>query len=270
MQRTLKRLQQPHNGIQYITSVATMEELDPFVFFDAGLMHRQDDGMRIGTHPHSGIGIITYFEGGELVHDDSGRNDATIKDGGVQWIRAGGGIWHMEHSKKKADEKAAPWPLAIHQLWLQLPPELEEGETEYQNIQPEDLPMVDNVKVIAGAYREVESPLKVPFELTYLDVKLAAGEIFEMQTIAEQSTGFVFPRIGEIELHGQPIPLGPLGVLQQGGGELSIQAQGDAAFVVATAVPQGLPKVVRGGSIHSNEGAMQRSLQRIEQIGGRS
>ena len=53
-------------------------------------------GLFIGMHPHSGIGIITYFEGGDLVHDDTGENGNVIPDGGVQWIRAGGGVWHEE------------------------------------------------------------------------------------------------------------------------------------------------------------------------------
>ena len=99
MKRKLKRLQPPRKGIQYIVYPETRKELSPFVFFDAGTMQRNDEGLFIGMHPHSGIGIITYFEGARLVHDDSGNNDQTIRDGGVQWIRAGGGVWHQEHSK---------------------------------------------------------------------------------------------------------------------------------------------------------------------------
>ncbi len=97
MKRKLKRLQSPRKGIQYIIYPETREELSPFAFFDAGTMTRSDEGLFIGMHPHSGIGIITYFEGVDLIHDDSGKNDNIIRDGGVQWIRAGGGVWHQEN-----------------------------------------------------------------------------------------------------------------------------------------------------------------------------
>ena len=179
MKRKLKKLQTPRKGIQYIIYPETRTELAPFMFFDAGTMKRNDDGLFIGMHPHSGIGIITYFEGGDLVHDDSGKNDNTIKDGGVQWIRAGGGVWHQENYVKKATTSTKQWSLTLHQLWLQLPPEWEESVVEYQNIQPENLPQVGNVKVVVGNYEGHQSPLTVPYDMTYLDITLKANEHFE-------------------------------------------------------------------------------------------
>ncbi len=74
MKRKIKRQQQAHNGIQFIVSSDVRQELNPFVFFDAGILNRADDGLFMGMHPHSGIGIITYFDGMELLHDDSGNN----------------------------------------------------------------------------------------------------------------------------------------------------------------------------------------------------
>jgi len=81
MRRQIKRQQKPHNGIQYIITGDVRNELSPFVFFDAGMLKRSDDGLFIGMHAHSGIGIITYFDGKELLHNDSGNNKGIIKDG---------------------------------------------------------------------------------------------------------------------------------------------------------------------------------------------
>ena len=53
MKRKLKRLQQPRKGIQYIIYPETRKELSPFVFFDAGTMQRNDDGLFIGMHPQA-------------------------------------------------------------------------------------------------------------------------------------------------------------------------------------------------------------------------
>ena len=260
MKRKLKRLQQPRNGIQYIISPQTRKELSPFVFFDAGTMQRNDDGLHIGSHPHSGIAIITYFEGGELRHDDTGDNTGLIRDGGVQWIQAGGGIWHEEHYQKKQSELSESWSLTIHQLWMQLPADLEESDVAYQNIQPEDLPVSDNIKVVVGDYHGMKSPLTVPFDMTYLDVRLKTGESFALSTPAGQTTGFIFPREGNLVLHGDEVPLGNLSILENNEGELLIEAKRDSKFVVIMAEPQGLPMIVLGGSIHTTQGGLEKKL----------
>lgn len=267
MERKLKRLQAARNDIQYITWTKVREELSPFVFFDAGAMTREDDGLFIGMHPHSGIGIITYFEGADLVHDDSGKNDRVIKDGGVQWICAGGGVWHQENYVKKSIVTSKMWSMVLYQLWLQLPPSREEGEVEYQNIQPEDLPKINDVKVIAGTYKGQTSPLRAPYSMTYLDVQLKAGEQFEFQTPKEQTTGFVFPRAGKMELYGENLPLNQLSILEENEGLVKAEAATDSAFVLIMAKPQHYPILAQHGSIHANAAAMERSFERIQKIG---
>ncbi len=267
MDRKLKKLQQPRKGIQYIIYPETREELSPFVFFDAGTMSRNDDGLFIGMHPHSGIGIITYFEGADLVHNDSGKNNNIIGDGGVQWIRAGGGVWHQENYIKKENSNTEFWQMTLHQLWMQLPPELEESDVEYQNIQPKDLPIVDNVKVIVGEYEGRKSPLKVPYAMTYLDVNLKANETFEFKTPPGQTTGFIFPRNGNIELFGDNLPLNHLTILENNEGSIVIFASADSQFVLLMSRPQNLPIITQGGSIHTSQVTLERSLARIREIG---
>ena len=267
MNRKLKKLQTPRKGIQYIIYPETREELSPFVFFDAGTMKRNDGGLFIGMHPHSGIGIITYFEGANLQHDDTGKNDNLILDGGVQWIRAGGGVWHQENYVKKETTTSNTWPLTLHQLWMQLPPELEESEVEYQNIQPEDLPVVENVKVIVGTYQGHSSPLQVPYDMTYLDIHLSTNEAFSFQTPQGQTTGFIFPRTGNLELFGESLPLNHLSILENNEGRLELKAKTDSQFVLLIAAPQNYPIVTKGGSIHTNQAAMERSFKRIRAIG---
>lgn len=267
MDRKLKRLQVPRKGIQYIIYPETRKELSPFAFFDAGTMQRSDDGLFIGMHPHSGIGIITYFEGADLVHDDSAKHDKVIRDGGLQWIRAGGGVWHQENYIKKESVQTETWSMTLHQLWIQLPPELEESEVEYQNIQPEDLPLVENVKVIVGSYKGHQSPLRVPYEMTYLDIKLKATESFHFETPKGQTAGFIFPRKGNVTLFEDDLPLGHLSILENNEGHLVLTAKTDSEFVLIMGEPQHYPIVTKGGSIHTNQDAIKRSFQRINDIG---
>ena len=265
MQRQIKRYQTPRRGIQYIVDQQVREELSPFVFFDAGTMLRNDDGMFIGYHPHSGIGIITYFDGGNLDHGDTGDNNGIIKDGGIQWIRAGGGVWHQEHYRKKPEETAENWHLSIHQLWMLLPLELEESEVEYQNIQPENVPVVDNVKVIAGSYQGVTSSLKTPYNMTYLDVKLNKGETFSLPTPIKQTRGFIFPRAKGAKLYGEDVLPNNLTVLEENEGVIEVVAEQGVRFILVLAEPFQYPIIPYRGSLHTNYEAIERSMQRIEQ-----
>lgn len=266
MERRLKKLQSPRKGIQYIIHQETREELSPFVFFDAGTMQRSDDGLFIGMHPHSGIGIITYFEGGDLVHDDSGNNDNTIQDGGVQWIRAGGGVWHQENYVKPQGVSTSNWGLTLHQLWMQLPPEWEESEVEYMNVQPGELPKVRNVKVVVGAYEGKTSPLKVPYNMTYLDLQLGEGESFGLNTPERQTTGFIFPRKGELQLFEDHLPLGQLSILENNEGRIELNAKSVSELILVMVEPQNYPIVARGGSVHTNQASLERSMERIRSL----
>ncbi len=266
MKRKLKRLQPGHNGFQFITEHSAREELSPLAFFDAGTHQRTDNGLKIGMHPHSGIGIITYFEGADLIHDDTGGNTNVVPSGGVQWISAGSGIWHDENYSKVAGSPNA-WPLTIHQLWLQLPPALEESDPKYLNLQPAQIPSIGNIKLIAGSFQGQVSPLKTPYEMTYLDVSLGAGEHFELMTPSGQTKGLIFPREGEIELWNEPIHRKTIGILEENEGVLRITADADAKFVLILSESLESPIIARHGSIHSNDQALTRSLQNVIKIG---
>jgi len=153
-----------------------------------------------------------------------------------------------------------------YQLWLQLPPELEESEVEYQNFQPEAIPVKDGVKIIVGEYNGMKSPLKTPFELTYLDIHLAVGEKFYFESPAKQTTGFIFLRQGEVELHGDSVLTNSLAILETNAGEISIASQSDSKFVLLLSQPSNHSIVTYGGSIHTNHESLNRSLANIQKI----
>ena len=68
------------------------EELKPFVFLDLfeADMRALAGGMPV--HPHSGIATITVFTEGDVTFDDP--RHGTLGYGGVEWVRAGRGMWH--------------------------------------------------------------------------------------------------------------------------------------------------------------------------------
>ena len=269
MIRGLKRIQQPRNGIQFVVDTATREELKPIVFFDGGKFKKEDDGFTIGFHPHSGIGIITYFHGTDLHHRDSKLNDGIIHGGGVQWINAGGGVWHEESYHRKHDApKTGEWEGSIHQLWLQLPPEFEEGKIEYFNPKKEDIPVVNNVKILASEYENVKGILNVPVNITYLDVNLKKGESWNYQTPKGQTTGYIFTRDGEIEIDKKLLPNSSMGILEHNEGTIKVKALSDVStFILVIAEPSKFPVIAQGGQIHTNEESLKRSLHNIREMG---
>ena len=173
----------------------------------------------------------------------------------------------MRKSTHRKANTSGEWSLTIHQLWMQLPPEWEESDVEYTNIYPDELPIVDNVKVIAGSFNEYESPLKTPYDLTYLDVILESGESFAFDTPPGQTTGFVFPRSGSLRLHGDEVPGHRLSILENNEGHLEFTAEAKTKFVLLLAAPQDHPIVSHGGSIHTNVESLERSFERIKRIG---
>ena len=69
-------------------------------------------GRGFGTHPHDNMEIISIPLEGDLEHKDSMGNVAVIKQGDVQVMSAGTGIYHSEYNKNKSDE------VRFLQIWM--------------------------------------------------------------------------------------------------------------------------------------------------------
>ncbi len=92
-------------------------------------------------------------------------------------------------------------------------------------------------------------------------------EYSNFQAPEEQTKGFIFPKLGNLSLYGQDVPLKSLSVLDENEGKLLIKAKEDSQFVIVLSEPQETAIHTRGGSIHTNEAAINRSFQRIKEIG---
>ncbi len=69
-------------------------------------------GKGFGTHPHDNMEIISIPIEGDLQHKDSMGNVAIIKEGDVQVMSAGTGIFHSEYNKNTDRE------VKFLQIWL--------------------------------------------------------------------------------------------------------------------------------------------------------
>src|SRR5713101_8586039 len=83
-----------HGPITRLVSPSDVGELiKPFVFLD----YFDIDPKRmpaIGFHPHSGIEIVTVVLQGQLSYQETSGTEGVIDEGGVEWMHAGGGVWH--------------------------------------------------------------------------------------------------------------------------------------------------------------------------------
>lgn len=70
------------------------------------------EGMGFGTHPHDNMEIITIPWEGDLEHKDSMGNKEVIKNGDVQVMSAGTGIYHSEYNANKDKH------VKLFQIWL--------------------------------------------------------------------------------------------------------------------------------------------------------
>ena len=69
-------------------------------------------GMGFGKHPHDNMEIISIPLQGDLEHEDSMGNKAVIREGEIQAMSAGTGIFHSEYNASKSDE------VKFLQIWI--------------------------------------------------------------------------------------------------------------------------------------------------------
>ena len=73
---------------------------------------RVEAGMGFSTHPHDNMEIISIPLHGDLEHKDSMGNVTVIREGDIQVMSAGTGIFHSEYNKNKDKE------VKFLQIWL--------------------------------------------------------------------------------------------------------------------------------------------------------
>src|ERR1700704_443432 len=71
----------------------TGELIKPFVFLDHFEVVPRPEPL-FGIHPHSGIATLTVVLHGGLTYEDTTGKTGTVAKGGLEWMKAGNGVWH--------------------------------------------------------------------------------------------------------------------------------------------------------------------------------
>lgn len=237
------------------------KRLNPFVFLDHFDLET-DSKWGFDWHPHSGVATFTYVLASDLDHADTSGAGGRLSQGGVQWMASGNGIWHQEYYHPRSEG-------AVNglQLWIALPPELENGPNHYQDSQAEDLPVVDNTRVLAGTYMSASSPIVTPVDFNCFDVTLDAGDSWDFTPPANHDIAWIYTRDGSITSAGKTMEPRTIAVFDPSSDPIAVTTPaGPASFVIGTAPANDAPIVARGGSMHTTAAGLQSGQQRISEI----
>jgi redox-sensitive bicupin YhaK (pirin superfamily) len=237
------------------------ELVKPFVFLDLAVFDGREPPMSLGFgwHPHSGIATVTVVLDGSIEYAETTGKAGVVPAGGVEWMRAGNGIWHTG-APGKGRAKA-------FQLWVALPPDLENGPFASHYVRPDEIAAAGPARVILGAYGDARSPIAAP-PMTYLAVSLKAGERWSYQPPGGHTVAWVAVHEGTLRAPA-PITRGEIAVFEPSEGSIDFLAQGDTGFVLGSAAKHAHDLVLGNYSVHTSAKALLEGEAEIRRIGQR-
>lgn len=251
-----------HGTVTRVVSPSgTGQRIKPFVFLDYFDVPAAQ-GPRFGIHPHSGIATVTVLLQGDLRYEDTTGKTGILRAGGVEWMRAGGGVWHDGGPVGGSHLRGL-------QLWIALPAAEENGAAESQYIAPQSVPQEGPVRVILGRYGNAHSPVRAPAGVNYLHVELKDGERWDYQPAAGHGVAWVYPYQGSLHAEGEAVAPNELAVLEEGESALRFEARGDTSFVLGSAVKHPHDLVLGYYSVHTSAQALAAGEAEIGRIGER-
>ncbi len=249
-----------HGFIRRMVSPSELgERIKPFVFLDY-LNGHVPPGSGFGFHPHSGIATLTYQLNADAAYEDTAGQKGTVRATGLEWMRAGGGTWHQGFIHPHADHVEG------FQLWVALPPGVEDGAPEGIYVPPDRVAQAGNARVLLGSYGGVVTPIPTPSPITYLDVVLSAGEPWSFSPAPEETIAWAFVYRGRARVCGEEVA-GELVIFDESHTAIPITAVEDARVLFGSAKKHDYPLVLGSHSVHTNERSLALGAATIRSVG---
>jgi redox-sensitive bicupin YhaK (pirin superfamily) len=248
---------QRHGPITRLVSPSDIGEfIKPFVFLDLFDISGST-APTFGWHPHSGIATLTVLHAGALEYQETTGVKGILPAGGIEWMRAGGGVWHtgaaLEHAKG-------------FQLWIALPEELENSPSQSHYLSPDQVSEQKPARVILGSYGRAKSAVLSPERINYLDVQLAAGERWTYEPPQDHQVLWLAVSDGSIRTP-ETVSAGEFVAFEESSGALSIQADLASRFVLGSAAKHPHDLVLGHYSVHTSHAALVAGESQIQRIG---
>ena len=161
-------------------------------------------------------------------------------------MRAGNGVWHTGEAEHGA--------VKVFQLWVALPPDLENQPNTSRYVMPEAVPEKGPVRVILGAYGNMRSPIAAP-PMTYLLVSLKDGERWTYQPAQGHDVAWVAVSDGLLRISSR-IPAGEIAIFEPSEEPIDFLAHGATRFVIGSAAKHPHDLVLGNYSVHTSEEAL--------------
>jgi redox-sensitive bicupin YhaK (pirin superfamily) len=250
-----------HGPITRLLSPSDIGEIiKPFVFLDHAEVAPQPEPL-IGIHPHSGIATLTTVLRGGLVYEDTTGKKGEVAAGGLEWMKAGNGVWH--------DGGAAPGePLRAFQLWVALPPAEENAPAESQYVPANEVQQDGPVRVILGQFAQASSCIRAPAGINYFHVRLRDGQQWRYVPPAGHTVAWLAVDKGTLWSR-EPVYAGQIAVFEESAGAIEVQADGDTSFVLGSAIKHPYPLITGYYSVHTSAAALAQGETEIRRIGQR-
>lgn len=249
-----------HGPITRLVSPSDLGQLlKPFVFLDLFDTRESAPFPRFGWHPHSGIATFTFLHEGEVAYSDSTGKSGILPEGGVEWMRAGNGVWHT--GTPVGDE-----PKLGFQLWVALPPTEENAPPESIYLDPSQVPQQGPARVLLGAHEGARSQIPAPGDMTYLGVKLRAGQEWTFTPNAEHQVGWLAVATGRLRA-GEQVSAGELVIFADAAQPIHIAADEDTAFVMGSAVRHPYDLWLGNYSVHTSKERLAQGEAEIRRLG---
>ena len=226
-------------------------------------------GLPFSPHPHAGFAAVTYvFEDspGDLRSRASLGADLTVGQGGIVWTEAGSGVVHEEIPAMTGRE--------LHgvQLFVNRSARNKLIPPQVLHLDPGDVPEWrsgegDRVRVVAGSFEGVSSPLDPAEPFTLLDAWLR-GEI--PVDLPDAHTMIVYVLTGSVAVRadgrqekaagGQALAL----TGRRGGGEVRLEAGQPAHLLVLSGAEIREPVVTAGPFIMNEPSQIESAAARYQ------
>ncbi|MBX3203793.1 MAG: pirin family protein [Labilithrix sp.] len=225
------------------------ELVKPFVFLDYfEFPSAVTSGLPV--HPHSGIATHTTLLQGSVDYADSTGKSGTLSPRSIEWMQAGGGVWH-------GGGPSGSESLRGFQLWIALPPALELASAFSDYVDDGSVPREGDTRLLLGTYREMESPIPYREPVTYLSVELRDGDRWTYYPSHGHDVAWLAVATGGLRVDGQSLHR-EMAVFEEGSAPIELVAQGDVEFVIASATKHPFPLVTGHYSVHTSQDALAR------------
>ena len=246
-----------HGPITRLVSPSDLgQAIKPFIFLDMFSVPENGRPLSFGMHPHSGIATLTYLIHGQAAYQDTTGEHGhrgVLQTGGVEWMMAGGAVWHTSTPVNTAR-------LLGFQLWVAMPPPLELATAYSIYLGPDEIQQVGPARVLLGAYGDhasrIPSPHASDSPTLYLAVHLKAGEHWRFEPPHGHTVAWA--AVGEGTLAAGPDGLteGDLVVFDASALPIDFLAKTDVVFMIGSAAPHPHDLVMGTYSVHTDAAAL--------------